>query len=131
MRGVAGSDTKKPMSLPPESREEAIKRLTENASVLEAKTAREVSIDAAGHAAASQAWRIIADLLGGVFVGLALGFVVDRFLGTNPWGLIGGVLLGFAISIWMAWRTAQRIMAQAKASGEEPKSVPFDDEEED
>lgn len=119
------------MSLPPESREEAIKRLTESASALEVRTAREISQDAAGHAAASQAWRIIADLLGGVFVGLALGFVVDRFLGTNPWGLIGGVLLGFAVSIWMAWRTAQRITAQAKASGVEPKSVPFDDEEED
>jgi len=119
------------MSQPTESREEAIKRLTESASALEARTAREVSQDAAGQAAASQAWRIIADLLGGVFVGLALGFVVDRFLGTNPWGLIGGVLLGFAISIWMAWRTAQRITAQAKASGVEPKSVPFDDEEED
>ena len=119
------------MSLPPESREEAIKRLNDSASVLEAKTVREVNHDMAGHAAASQAWRIIADLLGGVFVGLALGFVVDRVAGTNPWGLIGGVLLGFAISIWMAWRTAQRIMAQAKASGVEPKSVPFDDEEED
>ena len=119
------------MSQPTESREEAIKRLTESASALEARTAREVSQDAAGHAAASQAWRIIADLLGGVFVGLALGFVVDKLLGTNPWGLIGGVLLGFAISIWMAWQTAQRIMAQAKASGVEPKSVPFDDEEED
>ena len=119
------------MSLPPESREEAIKRLTESASSLEARTAREISHDAAGQAAAGQAWRIIADLLGGVFVGLALGFVADKLLGTNPWGLIGGVLLGFAVSIWMAWRTAQRITAQAKASGAEPRSVPFDDEEED
>ena len=119
------------MSQPTESREEAIKRLNESASALEASNVRELSQDAAGHAAASQAWRIIADLMGGVFVGLAIGFVVDRILGTNPWGLIGGVLLGFAVSIWMAWRTAQRIMAQAKASGAEPKSVPFDDEEED
>ena len=118
------------MSLPPESREEAIKRLNESASSLEARTAREVSQEMAGHAAASQAWRIIADLLGGVFVGLALGAVVDWYFHTNPWGLIGGVLLGFAISVWMAWRTAQRVMAMAKASGAEPKSVPFDDDEE-
>ncbi len=119
------------MSLPPESREEAIKRLTESASALEARTNREVSHEAAGQAAAGQAWRIIADLFGGVFVGLALGFIVDRFFGTGPWGLIGGVLLGFAVSVWMAWSTAQRLMAQAKASGVEPKSVPFDDDEED
>lgn len=119
------------MSLPPESRKEAIKRLTESASDLEARTTRQISHEAAGQAAAGQAWRILADLFGGVFVGLALGFVVDRFAGTGPWGLIGGVLLGFAVSVFMAWRTAQRLMAQAKASEVEPRSVPFDDEEED
>jgi len=119
------------MSLPPESREEAIKRLNSSASDLEARTARRIFHEAAGQAAAGQAWRIIADLFGGVFVGLAIGAVLDRFAGTAPWGMIGGVLLGFGVSIFMAWRTAQRLMAQAKASGEEPKSVPFEDDEED
>jgi ATP synthase protein I len=116
------------MSLPPESREEAIKRLTESASSLEARTAREISHEAAGQAAAGQAWRIIADLFGGVFLGVALGAIVDWYFHTNPWGLIGGVLLGFAVSVWMAWRTAQRLMAEAKQYGE-PESVPFDDED--
>lgn len=119
------------MSQPTESREEAIKRLNDSASSLEARTAPPMSHEAAGQAAAGQAWRIIADLFGGVFVGLALGFIVDRFAHTGPWGLIGGVLLGFAVSVWMAWQTAQRLMAQAKASGVEPKSVPFDEDEED
>ena len=117
------------MSLPPESREEAIKRLAESASDLEARTAPPLSHEAAGQAAAGQAWKIIADLFGGVFVGLALGFGVDHFAGTSPVGLIGGVLLGFGVSVWMAWRTAQRIMAEAKASGEQPQAVPFDEEE--
>lgn len=120
-----------PMSLQPESREEAIKRLASSAAELEARTVREMSHEAAGQAAAGQAWRIIADLLGGVFVGLALGAGVDWSFRTNPWGLIGGVLLGFAVSIWMAWRTSQRVMAQAKEAGVEPKTVPFDDDEED
>jgi ATP synthase protein I len=118
------------MSLPPESREEAIKRLTKSASAMEARNARQLSHEAAGQAASGQAWRIIADLFGGVFIGLAIGFLVDRFANTGPWGLIGGVLLGFAVSVFMAWQTAQRLMAQAKASGVEPKSVPFDDDEE-
>jgi len=119
------------MSLPTESREEAIKRLNTSASDLEARTAPPLSHEAAGQAAAGQAWRIIADLFGGVFVGLAIGALLDRFAGTGPWGMIGGVLLGFAVSVFMAWRTAQRLMAQAKASGVEPKSVPFDEDEED
>ena len=117
------------MSLPKESREEAIKRLNDSASALEARTTRPEPT-AEGHAAASQAWRILADLFGGVFVGLAAGFLVDRFFGTAPAGLIGGVLLGFAVSIWMARLTANRLMAQAKLEGE-PKSVPFDEDEED
>ena len=117
------------MSLPPEAREEAVKRLADSASSLEARTAQQAH-DAAGHAASSQAWRILADLFGGVFVGLAIGFIVDRFFGTGPYGLIGGVLVGFAVSIWMARLTANRLMAQAKREGE-PKSVPFDDDEQD
>ena len=119
------------MSTPRESREEAIKRLNDSASSLEARTAPPMSHEAAGQAAAGQAWRIIADLFGGVFVGLALGAIVDWYFNTGPAGLIGGVLLGFAVSVWMAWMTAQRLMSQAKASGVEPKSVPFDEDEED
>lgn len=118
------------MSLPPESREEAIARLNKSASELEARSARKVQDHGAQAAAASKAWRILAELFGGVFVGLAGGFVVDRFFGTVPWGLITGVLLGFAVSVWMARRTANRLMAEARLEGE-PKSVPFDEDEED
>lgn len=117
------------MSLTPESREETIARLAKSASDLEARTAPPLSHEAAGQAAAGQAWKIIADLFGGVFVGLAIGFGVDHFAGTSPVGIIGGVLLGFALSVWMAWRTAQRLMAEANRKGE-PQSVPFDDEDE-
>ncbi|MBX4159052.1 AtpZ/AtpI family protein, partial [Lactiplantibacillus plantarum] len=78
-----------------------------------------------------EAYKIIADLVGGVLVGLALGFLADRFLGITPWGIIGGVLMGFALSIYMARRTANRLMAQAKAAGVVAKSVPFDDADED
>lgn len=117
------------MSTPRESREEAIKRLNDRASSLEASTSPKTSEALAGHAVSSEAYKIIAELLGGVFIGLGLGFGADRLFGTNPWGLIGGVLLGFALSIYMARRTANRLMAQAKASGDQPQSIPFDDEE--
>jgi ATP synthase protein I len=118
------------MSPTKESREEAIKRLTKSASELEARSAPPTSQEVAGMAVVNQAWKIVADLFGGVFVGLALGLLADRFLGTSPWGTIGGVLLGFALSIYMARRTANRLMAQAKAAGVEPRSIPFDDEDE-
>lgn len=117
------------MSQSPESREEAIARLQKNASDLEARTTSQISQELAGQKAAGQAWRIIADLFGGVFVGLAIGFGVDHFARTSPVGIISGVLLGFALSVWMAWRTAQRIQAEALKSGVQPQAVPFDDEE--
>lgn len=117
------------MSTPTESREEAIKRLNDRASELEAATAPKKSEHLTAQAVSSEAYKIVAELLGGVFIGLGLGFGVDRLFGTNPWGLIGGVLLGFALSIYMARRTANRLMAQAKASGVEAKSISFDDEE--
>lgn len=117
------------MSTPPESREEAIARLTKSASDLEARTAPAISQELAGQRAASQAWKIIADLFGGVFVGLAIGFGVDHFAGTSPVGIISGVLLGFALSVWMAWRTARRIQQEAEQAGVRPQAVPFDDDE--
>ncbi len=97
-----------------DSREEALRSLDERARALEARTAPPVS-HASEATATSQAYRILAELLGGVFLGLGVGALVDRFAGTTPWGVIGGVLLGFALSIYMARRTANRLMAQAKA----------------
>ena len=117
------------MPKPDETREEALKRLDERAAALGARTQRPTASHA-GEQAIGQAYRIIAELLGGVLVGLAAGFIVDRVFKTTPWGLIGGVLLGFALSIWMARRTANRLMAMAKQDSEPLASVPFDDDEE-
>ena len=116
------------MSRSDDSREEALKRLDERANALEARTAPPPQ-EVHGQAV-DQAYRLLAELIGGVLVGLALGFGVDRLAGTAPAGLIGGVLLGFAVSIFMARRTANRLMARAKAEETRPvRSVPFDDEE--
>jgi ATP synthase protein I len=45
--------------------------------------------------------------------------------------LIGGVLLGFALSIYMARRTANRLMAQAKALGISASAEPYVEADED
>lgn len=95
-------------------REEALRSLDERARALEARTERTVSPMGEMNAS-SQAYKILAELLGGVLIGLTAGAILDRFAGTSPWGLIGGVLLGFALSVFMARRTANRLMTQAKA----------------
>lgn len=112
-----------------EPRDEALRRLSERADALRTQTQRPVASHA-GEQAVGQAYRIIAELIGGVLLGLAAGFLVDQVLGTRPWGLIGGVLLGFVLSIWMARRTANRLMALAKQDSGPAAAVPFDDDEE-
>ena len=98
---------------------------------MEARNAPPTSSEVAGMAVANQAWKIVADLFGGVFLGLAVGFGADWFFGTRPWGIIGGVLLGFALSIYMARRTANRLMAQAKAQGTTAPAEPYVEADED
>lgn len=112
------------MSQPTESREEAIARLAKSASALEARTRTEAVASAEAQKVVSQAWRIVAELVGGVFIGLGIGAGIDWMFDTRPAGIVGGVLLGFALSIFMARRTANRLMAEAKALGEAPAGEP-------
>jgi ATP synthase protein I len=114
---------------PDDPHAEAIRRLNERAASLGART-RRPDVSHAGEQAVGQAYKIIAELIGGVLLGLGAGFfVVWAFKVPMAVGLIGGVLAGFALALWMANRTAQRLMAAAKQEGE-PPSVPFDDDEE-
>ncbi|HRD47058.1 MAG TPA: AtpZ/AtpI family protein [Caulobacter sp.] len=102
------------MPTAPDSREEALRSLDERAKALKARTEPAPS-PITGATATSQAYRILAELLGGVLLGIGAGAVVDWLFHTNPWGVISGVLLGFALSLYMARRTANRLMAQARA----------------
>ena len=111
------------------SRQETIRRLNEQANALEARTARPVQDY--GSRAVGGAYRLLGELIGGVVVGLALGFGVDFVLDTAPAGMIAGVLLGFGVSVFLAMRTARRLGEQMKRDAAPPaQAVPFDDDEE-
>lgn len=99
------------------SREAALSRLSQRADALQrSATARPPNAAVgAGSNAVGQAYRIVGILFAGPVVGLGLGWAVGVALHALAFGLIGGVLLGFAVAIWMAKRTADRLMAQAKA----------------
>jgi ATP synthase protein I len=59
--------------------------------------------------------RIGIELVAALCVGLALGWVVDRILGTRPWGLIGFFFFGAAAGMLNVFRMAKEI-------GRPPKS---------
>lgn len=49
--------------------------------------------------------RVLAELLGGLIGGALIGWVIDRFAGTSPWGL----LVMLALGIIVAFRNIIRI----------------------
>ncbi len=51
--------------------------------------------------------RIGIELLAALCVGLALGWLADRYIGTRPWGLILGFFLGSAAGVVNVFRAAQ------------------------
>lgn len=52
--------------------------------------------------------RVLAELLGGMIGGALIGWVVDRFAGTSPWGLLVMLFLGIVV----AFRNIIRISNQ-------------------
>jgi ATP synthase protein I len=50
--------------------------------------------------------RLSAELVGGVAVGFLFGWLLDRWLGTSPWGLIVFLLLGFVAGVLNVMRSA-------------------------
>lgn len=52
------------------------------------------------------AMRLGADFVAGVVIGAAIGWGVDKLLGTSPWGLMVFLLLGFAAGILSVLRSA-------------------------
>jgi ATP synthase protein I len=49
--------------------------------------------------ALGQGFRLGSELLAAMIVGPLLGLGLDRLAGSAPWGLIGGIFLGFAAGV--------------------------------
>jgi len=56
--------------------------------------------------AMGRAFRMSAEFVAGVVAGGILGWLIDRGLGTRPWGLIVFLMLGFGAGIYNVMRAA-------------------------
>jgi ATP synthase protein I len=54
----------------------------------------------------ARGFRLSSELVGGVLVGAAIGWGIDRLLGISPWGFIVFLLLGFAAGVLNVMRSA-------------------------
>jgi ATP synthase protein I len=54
----------------------------------------------------ARGFRLSSELVAGVLVGAGIGWLLDRWLGISPWGLIVFLLLGFAAGVLNVMRSA-------------------------
>jgi ATP synthase protein I len=54
----------------------------------------------------ARGFRMSTELVAGVVVGAIIGWLLDRWLGISPWGLIVFLLLGFAAGVLNVMRAA-------------------------
>jgi ATP synthase protein I len=113
---------------PHDSPDEALKSLDQRLGAAEAAQGRKVSGDA--HAAMAQGYRFVGEVVGGVLGGVGLGWLLDRFAHTQPWGMIGGLLIGTGFSIFTAATTAAR-SSKVQMERQAPAPSAPDEEDED
>lgn len=77
--------------------------------------------------AASMAFRFGGEFGAAILVGALLGYGVDFFIHTSPWGLVAGLVLGFAAGVVNIVRVAS---AYNKANPPDPNAprIPDDDD---
>jgi ATP synthase protein I len=98
--------------------EEALERLQERLDAVEAKRAGSIGASAQRM---GQGYRFLSEVVGGVLGGLGFGWLFDRIAHTQPFGLIGGLLIGVGVSTFVAVRGAG---AWAKAESDAAGSLP-------
>jgi ATP synthase protein I len=89
--------------------------------------------DGAAHAPPPQSPASLALRYGGEFgaaiiVGALLGYGVDTFVHTSPWGLVTGLTLGFAAGVVNVVRVAQSY-SRSNPVGPDTPSAPDDEED--
>ncbi len=114
------------MPMPDESQDEARKRLTARLDAFEAERAQTTS--AVAQTFSGDGFRFLSGVVSGVLGGAGLGWLVDRFIHTEPLGLIGGLLIGTGFSIFVAMRSAVQATKRSMDQAGSLPSVPDDEE---
>ena len=65
----------------------------------------------------AKGFRLSSELVAGVVVGAGIGWLIDRWLGVSPWGLVVFLLLGFAAGVLNVMRSAGLIAGPALDEG--------------
>ncbi len=121
------------MPKPEESSQGALGRLEGRLDAFDAGRAARPGGQGLGESA-GDGYRLLGQMLGGVLGGIGLGWLLDHFAHTGPWGVIGGLVIGAGLSIYATVQTASRISARAEAklgaAAPPPAKDEYDDDDE-
>ena len=56
---------------------------------------------------------MLAEFLAAIFTWAGIGWLVDRWLGTDPWFMIAGVVLGNSLGLYLLWLRSDPERAKA------------------
>ena len=89
---------------------EGLGQARQSAGLASDDPAEDRSTTASGYA---RGFRLSSELVAGVAVGAGIGWLIDRWLGSSPWGLFVFLLLGFTAGILNVMRSAGLVAGSA------------------
>ena len=96
------------MSQPDDDSREALKRLDERLNSFKAGSAPQGQADGTAERSMAEGYRLLGEIIGGIFGGVGLGWLFDHFAHTTPFGMLIGLLLGFAAAVYTAVRSVSQ-----------------------
>lgn len=114
------------MPKPDDRPEEALGRLGEELKAFEAARGKSASQEA--NKSIAEGYQLFAGLIGGVLGGVGLGWLVDHFAHTAPWGIAVGAAVGAGVSVYTAASAAAR-MGRRASKGIPPTPAELLDDE--
>src|SRR5579859_7005469 len=88
-----------------------------------ARRAPDQAADPSSRAAMGRGFRIGLELVVAVFVELAIGWAIDRWLGTRPWGLLVFLFLGIGAGMTNVYRVIKGLGMTVGYKGDGPREA--------
>jgi ATP synthase protein I len=106
---------------------DGLARLEADLTAFEAKRRKPpLALGVGSASGAGAGYRLLSQMLGGILGGVGLGWLVDHFAHTTPWGVVIGLFAGGGVSVWSTVRMASDAGAP-KVTKAGPDGGPRDD----